>query len=520
MIRPTWQFDGPEEDEPAGTPPTPLASLHFLMTALRRRWRLWVGLGLAGLLLGAAAAMAFPSQSRSEFTLILAHPAGADPTQEITTDISLLRTRSVANDVIETLDLEMTPDELQDAVTITQLSSTILTVTVAAPDRAAAHELAEALATSFLEFRTDQMEQQAEALSSGYGDRIENLRSEIADITARYEMIDERDAGGRARASDLLTRRSQLSAEIDDLQQTVEQSTIETASLVAASHVLDPPSTVPAAGARRTALAGASGGIGGAALGIALVFFTALTSDKLRRREDVALALGVPVRYSVPRGGARIASADGGSAPMKAHDLLGRAIAAACSDRRTGPRRLALGAIDDLRDCEAVTAALIFALSRSGTSVFVADLSSRGRLARLLGIAFAGGSGGPAVVPTVIRPEEAMLARGPGLPPPEKSSVGPEVEAVWRTADVVVVLVDVDSGVGVDQVPTWADEMIPVVTAGRSSAERLRTSVELIRSSGLELPFAVMVGADGFDESYGRLGDAGSPASTARRGAR
>ncbi|UMG91538.1 hypothetical protein [Nocardioides sp. TF02-7] len=517
MMRSTWQVDEPAVDEPAGAPPTPLASLHFLTTAVLRRWRTWVGLGAVGLLLGASAALMLSSPSKAEVTLMLAHPAGADPAQEMATDISLLRTRSVAGDVIDRLGLEMSPDELQGAVTLEQVSTTVLVVTVAAGSPEAAAELADTLATSFLDFRRTQMEMQAEALARGYGDRIEELESEIADLTDQSEEVDE-NGGGQAVVSDLLTRRAELATEVDALQQTVEQSTIETAALTAASHVLDPTSAVPAPGARRVVLTAMSGAIGGAAVGIGIVLFTALTSDKLRRREDVALALGVPVRFTAG-GGSRLRLPGRAPGASPAHEQLGRTIAAAYADRQGGPHRLAVGATGNIEDCEAVTAALVAALARTGASVFVADLSPRGRLAASLGESFADGSSGPAVVPTVTRPEEGVLARGPGSVRRDGSSAT-GLDAEWRAADVVVVLVDIDPGTGIDQVPSWADQVVPVVTAGRSSAERLRTTVELVRSSGLDLPFAVMVGADGLDDSSGRLEEADQPSPIARRDAR
>ena len=52
---------------------------------------------------------------------------------------------------------------------------------------------------------------------------------------------------------------------------------------------------------RRIALTLASGLIGGAALGCGIVLFLAITSDRLRRRFDVAAALEVPVPVSVGR---------------------------------------------------------------------------------------------------------------------------------------------------------------------------------------------------------------------------
>jgi hypothetical protein len=71
-------------------------------------------------------------------------------------------------------------------------------------------------------------------------------------------------------------------------------------------------------------------------------------------------------------------------------------------------------------------------------------------------------------------------------------------------------LAEVDPAVGVDHLRSWTGRVVLLVTAGRSSAERLRTTSELIRSAGMQLLFAMIVGADGSDESSGRpekLGD-------------
>jgi hypothetical protein len=50
---------------------------------------------------------------------------------------------------------------------------------------------------------------------------------------------------------------------------------------------------------------------------------------------------------------------------------------------------------------------------------------------------------------------------------------------------------------------TWATEAVVVVTAGRSSWEKIHGIAELVRLSGTRLVSAVLVGADKSDESTG-----------------
>jgi hypothetical protein len=75
--------------------------------------------------------------------------------------------------------------------------------------------------------------------------------------------------------------------------------------------------------------------------------------------------------------------------------------------------------------------------------------------------------------------------------------------AVWDTADVILTLAEVEPALGVEHLRSWTDEVVLLVTAGRSSAERLRTTAELFRTSEVPLTFAMMTGADTTDQSLG-----------------
>jgi hypothetical protein len=86
--------------------------------------------------------------------------------------------------------------------------------------------------------------------------------------------------------------------------------------------------------------------------------------------------------------------------------------------------------------------------------------------------------------------------------------------AMWEAADVVLALVEVDPGIDVDNLRSWVDQVVPLVTAGVSTAELLETSADLIRAAGLTLPFAMMIGADDADESLGLVSAVTQPPVT------
>jgi hypothetical protein len=159
-------------------------------------------------------------------------------------------------------------------------------------------------------------------------------------------------------------------------------------------------------------------------------------------------------------------------------------------------------------DNEPAGAALIDALRERleslGRTVFVVDLSESGVLMRRSGAAADGTS---ETIAQVYRPRRAPgLARGPVDTSRNAITDLPQtgrLRAAWDSADVVVALVHVDPDLVVTNLRTWVRQVVPLVTAGRSNAEYLETVSEIIRASGLELPFAMMLGTDPRDTSLG-----------------
>ena len=68
---------------------------------------------------------------------------------------------------------------------------------------------------------------------------------------------------------------------------------------------------------------------------------------------------------------------------------------------------------------------------------------------------------------------------------------------------LLLTLATLDPAFGGDYLATWATDAVAVVTAGESSAERIRGVGEMIRLAGMRIDSAVLIGADKSDESLG-----------------
>ena len=299
MIDPSWRVDEPDPGDPVdvGAPQGGPVSLHFLLSALRRRRVFVVASLVVGGVLGAVYFAAVPAQREATVQLLLSHDPTIGSSSAIATDMSLLRTRSVASAVIDDLGLDMTPEAFQQTVTAATPTDQIMVLTVSAPTAAESVERAGRLAVDFLAFRNTQVAAQSTSLAGGYGDKLATLKVQSDELRTQYDAL--LSAGHTSQATDLLGQLTSLDSETQALQQKADDVTLRTDSVVASSHVVDQASVVPESSLGRLLLAIASGVLIGAALAIGVVLFVAVTSDRLWRRDEVATALGVPVRYSV-----------------------------------------------------------------------------------------------------------------------------------------------------------------------------------------------------------------------------
>jgi uncharacterized protein involved in exopolysaccharide biosynthesis len=501
-------LDFDEEDGASSErrPPT-LVSLHFIRSALRRRWLVCALSAVLGLLVATGALIASPVAHHAKASLVLAHEPEVDPTRAMATDVSLLRTRTVASQTIARLGLTTTPDEFLKSVTVVPVSAELMELTLTAPTDAEAARRLDALTSVYLKFRAEQLSARSNSLVAGMQQRIETLQKEVAGLSRRIDQLSAADSASASKLSDTISQRSYVQGRIDTLRQSIEDATLQNTAVVQSSAVLDPAAAELGGAKRRMALALASGLIGGAALGCGMVLFFAITSDRLRRRSDVAAALEVPVPVSVGRITPlpkrwlwlphlrTIDSRRGDNRQRLAHAIEMELPA----PMRSG--RLAVVCIDNANEVRTAIAAGAIDLAARGCKVTLIELTKDGSLD--LGVVPSIPRSTP--VPTVLRPR--------GIP--ELASSAADLCAIGMhdvsatsldLSDAILVLADLDPSVGADYLRAWTHRVIVVVTAGRSSAESVRTAADLVRTAGLELRVAALLQTERTDDSSGTAG--------------
>jgi hypothetical protein len=511
MTPATWETPRAEDDDPstAGGPLPTLVSLHFLRSALRRRRVVCLLSALLGLLAGAAFLLAFPTPHSANAMLVLSHESPVDPSAPLATDVSLLTSRTVAAQTIEGLGLTMRPEDFLASLTAEPVSSTLLSITLAAPTDAEAVRRLETLTSVYLDFRAEQLSVQSKVLVDGMTQRIAELDVELAELTQRREELLAAEDASESELSEVISRHARVNGQVETLQEAVQEATLKSTSVTSASRVVDPAAAETGGDRRRIVLILATGLIGGTALGCGVVLFLAITSDRLRRRFDVAAALDVPVAVSVNR-----------IAPLprwllwlprmrrldvrRANDR--RRLARAIEMELPGPGRwgrLAVACIDNADEVRFAMATAASALAADGRGVVLIDLSEHGGLDAAVEELMPGQT---VKRPTVLRPRGIPALADQPADLRVVSHEGEEEGPSPDLTDVCLVLADLDPSVGIDHVAAWAERVVVVVTGGRSSAERVRTAGDLVRSAGLDLRFAALLHADVTDESSGTAG--------------
>jgi hypothetical protein len=253
----------------------------------------------------------------------------------------------------------------------------------------------------------------------------------------------------------------------------------------------------------------AFGLIAGLLLSMGIIIVAALMSDRLRRRDDVAQALGSPVEVSA--GTVRLSRwrpGRRGLAVTRRFDI--RRIIAYLDNvlppSPRGPASLAVVPVDDMGVPAVCLAALAVSCAQRGLRVVVADLCRGAPAARLLGVT---GPGVRAVSVqgtqlTVTIPERNdVLPAGPLQRAPGRPRAAEPLLNACASADLLLTLAPLDPSLGAEYLTGWARSAVTFVTCGRSSAVRIHAVGEMVRLAGMTLISGVLVGTDKTDESLG-----------------
>jgi capsular polysaccharide biosynthesis protein len=519
--RPEWLWT-PDDTEAEDQSPdfnAGLASMGFIRAAIRRSARFCLAMAAAGLVIGAAVYLSSPPSYQASTTLYLTVGPEAQPGVAIANDQAVVQSRTVAGLALRKLGLRENVASFLGSYTVTPLTDRVMVITVSASSSADAVSQANALAAAFLQYNANQLETQQKLLFRSLDQQVTQARQQVASLTQQISQLSAQPASptGRARLSSLRAQRDQAIATLTVLVQSnnSEQASTQeaTAAQIKQSQVLDAAAPVtPPSKLKHLVLYAVIGLIGALVLALGIVVIRALTSERLYRRDDVARALGAPVKLST--GKVRLRGSRSGRSGLAAAENreIRRIVAYLRNTVAAGSRgtpALAVVPVDDLQ----VPAISLVSLATScaeqtGLRVMVADLCSTAPAARLLGVTEAGvhtvridrghiivaipDGEGVAPIGPLRRQAEAQVPPG-----------GEKLAAAFAASDLLLTLAALDPSMGGEHLPTWASTAVAMVTAGRSSWTRIQAASEMTRLSGTRLVSGVLIGADKTDESLG-----------------
>ena len=472
------------ENRPADFAPG-LVSLGFIKAAIQRSARFLLVMTAVGLLGGFGYYVKSPHSYQASASMLLTLTPYESNLTASTDNPVLAETQTVAELAVQKLGLQESASSFLNTYTAASVIDRLLTITASAPSPNQAVLDARAVSNAFLEFRAEQQREQS------------NLTLQSLEV----QLKQAKQHGNSAALSSIQTA-------ITDDQTTTGA---EVTAALDNSQVLN-VTPLPYSEKRELITYGALGLIAGLALGLIIVILRALMSDRLRRRDDIAYALDAPVKLSVSTLGAR-RTLTLRPRPAANRDLdMQRVIAhlhSAVPRSTQVPASLAVVAVDNGPVVAQAVAGLAASYASQGTQVIAADLSSGAYLAHLLGVK------GPGVQ-TVSRNGVNFVMAVPDRDDPVPVGPLPSITSPTRpaqagdllvpsdvSADILLTLVTLDPALGGEPLGTWAANAVVVVSAGKSSAERIHGVGEMIRVAGTRLLSVVVIGADKSDESLG-----------------
>lgn len=491
-----------------------LANLGFLAAALRRRARVWCLTAVVGLVIGTGLYLKYPPAYHATATVLLAYNPNVNPAVQVENEASLAQSQPVAARVVEELKLPQSIASLQAAYTVTVVTDNVLTINVGAPSSTAAVQRASALATTFLQYRTQVAQAQEQQQSAQLDQQDNTARQRLQALDAQTNQIPTPPStpDQKAEYNRLQTQIGQENQIIQYVTATELAAKTYTNTIAADSYVLNPATALRRSRIKGPALYFVGGLFGGMVVGMGCVLIAALLSRRLRRRDDVAVALGAPVRLSVGRLRPRRWPLPlPRRAAKRKHDMkrVVRYLRGAVPGSSRGPASLAVVAVDDAQVVVRAFVSLAASCAAEGKQVVVADLSGGAYLARLLKVRDPGihnvSQNGANLVLVLPHPDD-VASVGPvpgGASPAVPAQADPALVTACSSADLLLTFATLDPAFGGDHLGTWATNVVVVVTAGESSVEKVHSVGEMIRLGGTRLDSVVLIGADKSDESLG-----------------
>jgi uncharacterized protein involved in exopolysaccharide biosynthesis len=285
----------------------PALDLRGSWAAIRRRRALVASLGLIGICGGVAYGVVKPALP-SAVSMVLLPPSATTsagtPVRDTGTQVAIATSQPVLDEAGQSVTPPIGAVQLKPNVTVTALSPDVLSIRVKAADPRDAERLANAIATDYIHYVTTtggglsalsaqagQLTQQLSALQSQISAATARLSSEGASSTAAQQ--------NSALLSQLNRELTTTSQDLSTVNSQIAEAGLSGQVNGGAIRVLQRATAVTSPSRLRLPLLGAIGLIAGLFLGAVAAISEGQRDHRLRRRDDLVAALGVPVLASV-----------------------------------------------------------------------------------------------------------------------------------------------------------------------------------------------------------------------------
>lgn len=295
----------------ASSTPEPLLDLQRLVAGTLWRRRIWVSVGLLGLLAGVLLAILVPPPPTAVARLLIVHESDEESVSAglMETDIALLETTQIAAAALERINADERPEDFLKSYAGEGLTGNVLELTVRGSSDRDAVVRAQALAEAFIADHVQRTEATADAEAQALIDRRTRAEEEVAEVDGSIAATTAGAAGGSAELDSLYVRRAELIAQIQEFGQRAEEAGVGAPRVAAGTQIVDPPRAITDSILVTGVMNAAVGLVLGLGAGLALAAVASVVQDRPVLRRDIAAHLGASVIAQLPappRGPARL----------------------------------------------------------------------------------------------------------------------------------------------------------------------------------------------------------------------
>ena len=184
-----WRADEAAVDPSPASGVPGLVSLAFLTSALRRRYKLWLTLGLIGFIIGAAIYVLKPPPFKADSTIYIQYNINADNgdggSDYVATQQSQIQSLPVAALAVKKLGLSMPASTFLSKYTVTVVTDQIVTLEMSAPSQAQAISWLNAVDSAALAYRATFLTDAQATLVATLNNSVAAAKAQISGVSAQ-----------------------------------------------------------------------------------------------------------------------------------------------------------------------------------------------------------------------------------------------------------------------------------------------------------------------------------------------